>query len=421
MDSAAILNPIEEVKKLQEMVRNLERQNEELRKGGQVSGLKQAAKEGGHTASTESLIDLADDQQQLSEQTWLHRSSKFDGTEADLDLWLLRFRSQLDLDFQQQELAAVDEIASKPLADQRQLNTRTFTRPKKRLMPLLGAKSMNSDLAHSRNCSQENLLTEASSQVRQSRESSLPRYNLDSTFQVHRSEGRSTPDRLSNGRLTPSGLPRSRLESPLNRTFNIDHSHDHLDEDQNSSASDSSFSSSHRAALTAGEVKTLARMQEESLKCVSTPAWNTFESRVLSPELPSPITRSTEDFHSDHSSRSSAVGDSLHSSPSGSPYGSNQTLTKVADGMLIGSNETLDRPPRLLKHRVEQVSGLARPVLSARSRGSSLIKPQCLVRPVVKSGESAIPRPQGVSRISRIPAPKTRIAAKSQDWMDGCY
>jgi hypothetical protein len=39
---------------------------------------------------------------------------------------------------------------------------------------------------------------------------------------------------------------------------------DNLDEDQISSASDSSFSSSHRAALTAGEVKTLARMQEES-------------------------------------------------------------------------------------------------------------------------------------------------------------
>jgi hypothetical protein len=65
------------------------------------------------------------------------------------------------------------------------------------------------------------------------------------------------------------------------------------------------------------------------LKFSSTPAWNHIESRVLSPDMPSPITRSTEDFHSDHSSRSSVIGDSLHSSPSGSPYGSNQALTRV--------------------------------------------------------------------------------------------
>ncbi|XP_059483278.1 uncharacterized protein LOC132201269 isoform X2 [Neocloeon triangulifer] len=406
MDSTAILNPIEEVKKLQEMVRQLERQNEELRKGGPSGGLgeMQAAR---RSASVDSLVALGDDCSD-TEQTWLFRSSQFDAaaSDPDLDLWLLQLRRQLDREQQQlqRNAAAADaeDVAPKQLTEQRQFDTRTFTRPKKRLLPLSVAKSMNS----SRNSSQENLLMEQHS--RQPRESSLPRHNLDSTFQLHRAEGRSTPDRLSNGRLTPSGLPRRSVESQLNRTFNLDQSHhnDHLEEDQISSASDSSFSSSHRAALTAGEVKTLARMQEESLKYSSTPYH--IESRVLSPDLPSPITRSTEDFQSDHSSRSSMVGDSLHSSPSGSPYGSNQALTKVPDGMLIGSNETLDRPPRLLKQRVE-VSGLARPVLNGRSRGSSLIKPQCLVRPVISSGESGIPRPQGVSRISRIPAPRTRL------------
>jgi len=75
---------------------------------------------------------------------------------------------------------------------------------------------------------------------------------------------------------------------------------------------------------------TMHSLFNKGLKYSSTPAWNHIESRVLSPDLPSPITRSTEDFHSDHSSRSSMVGDSLHSSPSGSPYGSNQALTRVA-------------------------------------------------------------------------------------------
>jgi hypothetical protein len=47
-------------------------------------------------------------------------------------------------------------------AEQRQFDTRTFTRPKKRLLPLSVAKSSNSDLSNLRIPSQENLLSETS-------------------------------------------------------------------------------------------------------------------------------------------------------------------------------------------------------------------------------------------------------------------
>jgi hypothetical protein len=71
MDSTAVLNPAEEVRKLQEMVRQLERQNEELRKGGQSSGpvLIGAAAGGQLGASSESLVGLQDELLDR-EQTW---------------------------------------------------------------------------------------------------------------------------------------------------------------------------------------------------------------------------------------------------------------------------------------------------------------------------------------------------------------
>lgn len=71
MDSTAVINPAEEVRKLQEMVRQLERQNEELRKGGQNSGPTLiGAAAGGHLgASCDSLVGLQDELLDR-EQTW---------------------------------------------------------------------------------------------------------------------------------------------------------------------------------------------------------------------------------------------------------------------------------------------------------------------------------------------------------------
>lgn len=72
MDSTAVLNPAEEVRKLQEMVRHLERQNEELRKGGHQKngpGLIGAAAGGLLGASSDSLLGLQDELLDR-EQTW---------------------------------------------------------------------------------------------------------------------------------------------------------------------------------------------------------------------------------------------------------------------------------------------------------------------------------------------------------------
>ncbi|KAF4519306.1 hypothetical protein B566_EDAN005245 [Ephemera danica] len=455
------------------MVRKLELQNEELRIGHKKNGFVQDAQkqqnfklpplEDDCHSSTESLINIFECDDLADEQTWLYRSSKHTNDPIDLDKWLENELKQsvpsIDITGLRTNIARRLTQVKKSI-EQQQVDTRTFTRPKKRATP----PKVNGQ-----------------AEVYDVRERSLPRYTgspqppMDAPYHTperngtpERQEGRRTPQQ--EGRLTPqSGLPmpRGRLDktfglrmgscSPLNRTFNLDgpgRSGDGMDDDQMSSASDSSFSSSHRAALTAGEVKNLARMQEESLRFSSTPWKSSSEGRQqfqhTSCDLPSPITRSSEDFHSDHSesrsSRSSAVGDSLHSSPAGSPFGSSQalmTFPRPTDGML-GSNEALDRPIQARnlpnKQRVEAgARGLVRPRYSAASGApraheagvgglASNIKPQCLVRPSVQSSgiavpTSGIPRPSTGLRApgSRIPAPRSRAPVRKTDWMDGCY
>ncbi|XP_067000526.1 SLAIN motif-containing protein 2 isoform X2 [Anabrus simplex] len=259
------------------------------------------------------------------------------------------------------------------------------------------------------------------------------------------------------GEIIPSHQmsPRSRSITPsgLNCTFSVADNSGHrsgrapscdsmADDDQMSSASDSSFSSTTRL-MNVGDVQNIARLQEESLKQVtSTPKRsNNRDGLTLGngDDGLSPIKRSMQDlnhgYQSDHSDHSSAEGrvrsarSSVRSSPAGSPFGSTNALSHDCPPP---SNTTIGLPRRELKlvppsqkQPVPKPQGAVRPAESTRGRPASGLKPPAtrpsgIGRPS-SAGASNIPRPQ-----SRIPAPRFRSTYSAQpttkvDWMDGCY
>ncbi|XP_069679434.1 SLAIN motif-containing protein 2-like isoform X2 [Periplaneta americana] len=167
--------------------------------------------------------------------------------------------------------------------------------------------------------------------------------DMNTTFQL-------TPKSRS---ITPSGLNctfsiqdgSSSSSNRSGRTMSCDSGGD---DDQLSSASDSSFSSSNRL-MNVGDVQNIARLQEESLKQVmSTPKNNKKREGVIhgsEEDLPSPILKDLnhgyQSDHSDHSSsadgRARSSRSSLKSSPGGSPFGSTQILTNDS-GEIRGNN-----------------------------------------------------------------------------------
>lgn len=200
-----------------------------------------------------------------------------------------------------------------------------------------------------------------------------------------------------------------------------------LDEDQQSSASDSSYSSTSKP-MNIGDVQIIAHIQEESLKRTnSTPVRgyvnNTFFN---SDHLPSPIVPNTnhgyQSDNSDHSSgesRAKSSGSSVRSSCSSSPYGSTNVLSNVNGNATYQQPATSQsRMPTSASTRPHQAvqrptAPVTRQPENFRPWPSYSLRPPSIcpsrantVQPQGRPN-SGIPRPQ--SRLpSRLPAPKIR-------------
>lgn len=268
--------------------------------------------------------------------------------------------------------------------------------------------------------------------------------DMNTTFQL-------TPKSRS---ITPSGLNctfsiQDGSSSSSNRSGRTMSCDSVGDDDQLSSASDSSFSSSNRL-MNVGDVQNIARLQEESLKQVmSTPKNNQKREDLMhgsEEDLPSPILKDlNHGYHSDHSDHSSSADgrarssrSSLKSSPGGSPFGSTQILAHVPES--VPCNAVVGLPRRELKlipagkqeiPKPQTVVKSAETMQAGRGRGMSGLRPPTVrsrggsagtARAPTQGRGSSIPRPP-----SRIPPPKIRTTAYSTqppnkvNWMDGCY
>lgn len=288
----------------------------------------------------------------------------------------------------------------------------------------------------------------------------LPEPDLNATF-------RKVSDLSSTNRLKSVDMnaafqltPRSRSITPsgLNCTFTIQDGSSSSsnrsghavscdsggDDDQCSSASDSSFSSSNRL-MNVGDIQNIARLQEESLKQVtSTPKRNLRREGIVPgiEDLPSPVLRDYHSDHSDHSSSADGRGrssrSSLKSSPGGSPFGSTQMLTNVPES--VPCNAVIGLPRRELKlipagtqevPKPQTAVKHMEPVRGGHSRDTSGLRPPAMrlrggiagtIRMSSQGRGSNIPRPA-----SRIPPPRIRTTTYSSqpagktNWMDGCY
>lgn len=224
----------------------------------------------------------------------------------------------------------------------------------------------------------------------------------------------------------------------LNSTFtNIDNNRTFVaagdsggDDDQLSSASDSSFSSNTRL-MNVGDVQNIARLQEENLKqMTSTPKRDNSRDGIIvhGEDSLSPIKQVTPDLqqgyasdHSDHSSVGGRSKSSVRSSPSCSPFGSTIAL---ANEFRVPSVQRREMHPASLKQEALRLEPSSKSNITGQRRVMSGLRPPT-VRPISSrpstAGSSNIPRPA-----SRIPAPRVRSAYTTQqsapkDWMDDCY
>ncbi|XP_034239687.1 uncharacterized protein LOC117644384 isoform X2 [Thrips palmi] len=225
------------------------------------------------------------------------------------------------------------------------------------------------------------------------------------------------------------------------------------DDDQLSSASESSHTSSTRL-MSVGDVQHIARLQEQSL-VISTPVHRHLAKVIDYAEDISPILRSngpdcgrssgsseiqTGGYLSDHSSRSPMS--SLHSSPAGSPFGSStmlpgSNLAQVQDsrlsyrpnGMLQRKNTYgLIPPPKTKERGLRPPAPSVVPSLSRPTVRSGL-RPPMVRTNIPGPGSSGLPRPAGTgiprpASLSRIPPPKVRSSVprpSRKEWTDECY
>ncbi|XP_047003457.1 uncharacterized protein LOC124621968 isoform X1 [Schistocerca americana] len=211
-----------------------------------------------------------------------------------------------------------------------------------------------------------------------------------------------------------------------------------LDEDQLSSASDSSYSSASKP-MNVGDVQIIAHIQEESLKQANSTPVRGYVNDPFSnsgDELPSPIVPGNcpdtnhgyQSDHSDHSSgdsRAKSSRSSVRSSCSSSPYGSTNLLSNMNDNVTYQHPVALQSRvstsvPSAQHHAIQRptVPVLRQPE-NVRPRPSSSLRPPSIRPPRINTippqgrPSSGIPRPP--SRLpSRLPAPKIRSSNAGQ-------
>lgn len=222
-----------------------------------------------------------------------------------------------------------------------------------------------------------------------------------------------------NSSLMNSKLNTTFTKSPMNKTFcksleGVNGERESgTEDDQMSSASDSSFSSGTNLPRSVGDLQTIAKQQEESLKQThqSTPK----RSRVVGvkdaffncDDLPSPILNSTENggSTSDLSERSC---DTRSSSPSQSSHNNNRVPHPISSVLQHGDQGLLlqDKDRTLVKFPGKPgPSGLRMPSALSRLPTTMSRLPTARgrgIRPATASA-TGIPRPA-----SRLPAPRFR-------------
>ncbi|PSN40391.1 hypothetical protein C0J52_18172 [Blattella germanica] len=539
-----VSNPHDELRRLQDRVRKLEFQNEQLRSQHSRNGLIENKLS---NVSNENYIVQADANYQmddqdilsinsedfLDEERWLYAppnsiAGHVSANPTNLQKWLRQdVDNNNDVEFQLIKTKLIHELDEIEQGLRRNnIDTRTFTRSKKRMSrPSLETMVESSPLHHNRRrilspwrtaqCRNDDLddyhfsvnsplsllsdstLLNANFSAHDSAElnalfqkiASEPQLNLSSrnkTFQKTASDPdnmhityQKFPEPELNATFLKSSEPcltsvqkpvdlnatfqispksRSITPSGLNCTFQIQDGSSSGsnrsgramsfdsggDDDQHSSASDSSFSSSNRL-MNVGDVQNIARLKQ----VMSTPKNQKRDGLIPSHEddLPSPILRDYnhgyQSDHSDHSSsadgRARSSRSSLKSSPGSSPFGSTQILSNVPES--VPCNPVVGLPRRELKLIPAGKQEVPKPQMAVkptdtvqanrgRGRGMSGLRP-----PTVRSqgGNSGLPRAQSQGRVSsiprpasRIPPPRIRTSYSSQstnkvNWMDDCY
>ncbi|XP_046395597.1 uncharacterized protein LOC124162911 isoform X6 [Ischnura elegans] len=374
----AVVNS-DKVKKLQETIKRLELQNEQLRAQQQAKNglvVPQVCDNNVTTDSNRAVddfdiiplndIDLSDG------QTWLYIPEKVSECDSrcDIEVWLRRRVEAAANSFRNPKTTSAIRSLDFDAGDKQSIDTRTFTRPKKRFGMLSTASSSglpegvrrreekdmtrNDDLSAMLQEDEPDIVLSAR-RVLGVRESSLPRRSLGSTGVKGSCPALDQTFQIVNG--SPQSLVRGKREtgstSILDCTYSMAKNNSpHSEEDCLSTTSDGSLSSSSRP-MNADDVQQIARLQEESLKQSTPVCGKKSILEVDGEDMPSPIHQGcgSDDNHGYHSDRSSPIGsltdgggrgpsvcsrgssltggDSLQSSPMTSPHSSTQTLHQL--------------------------------------------------------------------------------------------
>ncbi|KAK7871623.1 hypothetical protein R5R35_001810 [Gryllus longicercus] len=525
------LDPHDELRRLQDKVRKLELQNEQLRsqqfsrngfdlevKPNILSSLsdleyyKNRLDQSNHNWEDEFLKpDEVNWENCQNEEIWLYKPKNDNHLPKNTRVWIRQdVDNQNDYEMQSIRRLLIDRIEEIEQGTRKSfIDTRTFTRPKKRITrpslegmsersilnrqvietpwkklmskqitEMIDDISMNYDYTlpslsnthfNATLCKEDSNLNATFLKVAsESKSVIVPHTSLNTTFVKLDEENSdlksSDSDQSTNSRKTSDSClnatflkgtssPVTTLNTTRTRQAGLNCTYSHsdnrghaascdsgADDDQLSSASDSSFSSTTRL-MNAGDVQTIARLQEESLKQItSTPIRTNSRNGInllrgedsLSP-IKQIIPEQQQGYLSDHSDHSSLDGrakssrSSVRSSPSSSPFGSTNAL----------ANECYQLPPVVRREGkgiqpTAVKSDTRKPEVATKLAGGGQRRVVSGLRPpTVRPGTASRPSTAGASNIprpaSRIPAPRVRSAytapqaAQKADWMDGCY